>query len=206
MSKLSPDAAMNSRDQQAAATRQKILESTISLIKEEGFGAASASRIARKSGMTWGAAQHHFGSKEAIFVEILRRSHDRFVELLEDPLLLEGHLYHRVELYVEQMRRHYLSDTYIAALGILLANRGAAALSTSQPIWEGKQLDETLQITAKIFQDCHLSHADLRRPLIMAHCMLSGLGIWGVLEQQSIDPGYLMERIKLNFYAMLRGM
>lgn len=197
---------MNNRDQQAIATRQKILEATIALIKEEGFGAASASRIARRSGMTWGAAQHHFGSKETIFVAILRLSHGRFVKLLEDPLLQEGHLYHRVEMYIDRMREHYLSDTYIAALGILLANRGAAALSASQPIWEGEQLEETLQITARIFRDCNLSHAELRKPLVMAHCMLSGLGIWGVLEQQSIDPGYLLERVTLNFYAMLRGM
>lgn len=197
---------MKYRDQQAILTRQKILTATIRLIKEEGFGAATASRIAKKSGMTWGAAQHHFGSKEAIFVEILRLSHSEFIDLLSAPELQKGDLYSRVDRYVDRMCQHYLSDTYIAALGILLANRGASALTSAQPIWEGQQLEETMHLTSRIFPDCKLDETGLRKPLVMAHCLLSGLGIWGVLEQQALNPDYLLERIKLNFFAMLRGM
>lgn len=196
---------MSRRAQQAAATKENILKSTIQLIKKEGFGAASTSNIAHWSGTTWGAAQHHFGSKEAIFIEILRLSHQNFIHLLSEPSLAGQPLYLRVEEYVDRMCEHYLSDTYAAALGILMATHGEAILST-HPVWEGEQIEDTLRITQHIFSDCNMSNEELRKPLIMAHCTLTGLSVWKVLEQELASPQYLLDRLKINFYSILKGM
>src|SRR3546814_16185085 len=46
--------------------REKIINAVIALIKEGGYANATSSRIDERAGMTWGAAQHHFGAKEDI--------------------------------------------------------------------------------------------------------------------------------------------
>src|ERR1700676_3651783 len=66
-------------------TREKILNSAISLIKEGGFSSASASRIAERAGITWGAAQHHFGSKEEILEAVMTISHKKFIARVSAP-------------------------------------------------------------------------------------------------------------------------
>jgi len=55
-------------------TRARLIEATLGLIREHGFSAATAGRIARRAGVTWGAAQYQFGSKEDI-LEAIRPLH-----------------------------------------------------------------------------------------------------------------------------------
>ena len=49
------------------ATRNRVISAVIGIIKEQGFAAASSTRIARRAGVTWGAVQHHFGSLDFVF-------------------------------------------------------------------------------------------------------------------------------------------
>jgi AcrR family transcriptional regulator len=110
--------------QKAKNTREKIIAAAIALIKEGGISNASSGNIAQRAGTTWGAAQHHFGSKEEILDAIMDISHANFSALMADPAMLTGALADRVELFVERMWQHYQSDVYLAALEILMAARG----------------------------------------------------------------------------------
>ncbi|MDQ2733487.1 MAG: TetR/AcrR family transcriptional regulator [Pseudomonadota bacterium] len=48
------------------STQLKILEAAINILQERGFASATMQEIAREAGVTPGALQHHFGSKEAL--------------------------------------------------------------------------------------------------------------------------------------------
>lgn len=59
---------MNLRDQQAAATRQRLLESGIELFGLRGYSAVSAVEIVQHANVTRGALYHHFASgKRSLF-------------------------------------------------------------------------------------------------------------------------------------------
>ena len=63
-------------------TRNRILDAAIYIIRHEGLANATASRIAKESGLTWGAVQHHFGGKDDVLHAILEKSHADFIALM----------------------------------------------------------------------------------------------------------------------------
>lgn len=56
----------------AAGTRARLIESTIALLEDGGYAAATVSAIATHTGVAAGTLYRHFPSKEALFVEVFR--------------------------------------------------------------------------------------------------------------------------------------
>jgi AcrR family transcriptional regulator len=89
----------DSRDQ----TTQRLLDAAQKLIAKKGLSAASVEDIAAAAGYTRGAFYSNFGSKGDLFIELLRRdhekAHDEFKALENDDLPLD-HIHARArEIY-----------------------------------------------------------------------------------------------------------
>lgn len=67
----------------ARVTREEYLDTAESLFAERGFYGVSIAAIADQLGLTKQALLHHFGSKEKLYGEVLRRISERF-ETLSD--------------------------------------------------------------------------------------------------------------------------
>jgi AcrR family transcriptional regulator len=52
----------------SAETRARILGAVVECISEIGFQRTTASEIAARAGVTWGAVQHHLGDKDGILL------------------------------------------------------------------------------------------------------------------------------------------
>ncbi len=183
--------------------REKILNAVISLINEGGFGAATSSKISRRSGLTWGAVQHHFGSKEDILAAILDHSHQRFTELMDSDASTNGSLKKRVDLFVERMWQHYQSDLYVATLEILLASRKHPLQAADSKIkQQSSSHADTMQAW---FADSGLSDEALLEALIYTHTFLTGLMIEQVFEGEIANEEAHLARIKRSMLQMLRG-
>jgi AcrR family transcriptional regulator len=185
-------------------TREKILNAVISLIKEGGFAAATSSRIAERAGITWGAAQHHFGSKEDILNAVMDMSHEKFMALMADPQLRTGSLSDRVDMFVDRMWMHYQDDIYLVALEILLAARGFQENKAS--VWEERHTRVHLKTVREIFHDCKLDDQKIIEALVFTHCFLTGLTIERVFESKVRNIGRHLQRIKMALLIMLTGI
>lgn len=183
--------------------REKIINAVIALIKEGGFANATSSRIAKRAGMTWGAAQHHFGAKEDILQAILDISHQRFSERVEDPALREGTLATRVDRFVERMWQHYQDDVYLVTLEILLAMRGFRQAEPSQA--EERHIRAHQKTMRTIFHDTRLDAAQLREAMTFVHCCLTGLSIEHVFERKVRHVDRHLQRIESALLAILEG-
>ena len=183
--------------------REKILNAVISLINEGGFGAATSSRISRRSGLTWGAVQHHFGSKEDILAAILDHSHQRFTELMDSDASTDGSLKKRVDGFVDRMWQHYQSDLYVATLEILLASRKNPLRAADSKIQQ--QSSHHAHTMQAWFSDCALADDDLLEALIYTHTFLTGLMIEQVFEGVIANEEAHLARIKRSMLQMLRG-
>lgn len=189
--------------QKTQIAREKIINAVISLINEGGFGAASSSKIARRAGFTWGAVQHHFGSKEDILAAILDQSHLHFTNLMRAEDLATGSLKKRVDEFVERMWQHYQSDLYVATLEILLAMRkNPVQLSATQLQQQSNSHAHTMQ---EWFADSSLGDEALLEALIYTHTFLTGLMIEQVFEGQIRNEEAHLARIKRSMLLMLRG-
>jgi len=184
-------------------TRDKILQSAISLIREGGLSAASAARIAERAGITWGAAQHHFGSKDDILTTVMAISHEKFTQLMDDPKLRQGSMADRVSLFVDLMWQHYQDDLYLAALEILLAGRNAAEGRNVPTSMFEQSAREHIETIRSIFDDAALGDDQIQECLIFIHCFLTGLTIEKVLEAEVRNADRHIRRIKLMLLTML---
>lgn len=186
-------------------TREKILNAVVSLIKEGGFGAASSSQIARRAGVTWGAVQHHFGSKEDILEAVLALSHEQFTASMAGADLHHGSLSDRVGLFIDTMWEHYQSELYLAALEILLALRGQRDTTSALQLTEA-QARTHLATMHEIFADADVADEQLLEGLVFAHCFLTGLTLERLLDPTMRHVHKHLKRIKLVMLAVLSGV
>jgi len=183
-------------------TREKIINAVVSLIKEGGFSAASTSRIAERAGMTWGAAQHHFGSKEEILDAVMALSHEKFTELMEDKGLRRGSVADRVDQFIDRMWQHYQDDLYLAALEILMETRGLSDRPLEPSIFEARSRGH-LKTLREIFPESKLSDDQMIDALVFVHCFLTGLTIERLFENQIRHVDVHVRRIKVSLLSLL---
>lgn len=201
--KTAVEPALGRQAQKTRVAREKIINAVVALIKEGGYANATSSRIAKRAGMTWGAAQHHFGAKEDILDAILEISHERFSERVSDPALRKGTRRARVELFVDRMWKHYQDDLYLVTLEILLAMRGFQQARPS--LAEERHIRAHQKTMRAIFPDSGLSDAQLREAMTFVHCFLTGLSIEHVFERRVRHVDRHLQRIKAALLAMLGG-
>lgn len=206
MSQQGKPAELESIGRQAAkskATQEKIINAVISLIKENGFAAASSTQIARRAGVTWGAVQHHFGGKEEILEEILARSHLKFHQTLSAPRFTSGDAARRVGKYVDAAWQHYQGEEYMATLEILLATRGHGKAANDLSI--SRSRESHLQLGRRIFHDSVVSDKVLGEVIYIVHCMLTGILIEIALEPRSFKPRIYTRHLKNTVMGLLYG-
>lgn len=184
--------------QKSQRTREKLIESTISLIRRGGLAAASAKRIAQGAGMTWGAAQHHFGSKEQILEAIVARSHDNFVTRfaeMDAALPFDQ----RIDVFVTRMWEHYRSEVYLATIEIIMAERDPDQQDLPLTPFDWPNPDH-MEMMTRIFGDQGRSGEDMLEALVFLHCLLTGLSIQSVLEGDTgrLEPYLLRCRLILS--------
>lgn len=182
-------------------TRARLLEATLSLIREHGYAAATSQRIARRAGVTWGAAQHHFGSKEQILETILGLAYARFIDVMGAAPLPRGSRAARARLFVRRMWAHYQGDYYRVSLEILRATRGRRKRRARA--WEQRQGRAHLRVMRALFHETQLTDAQLREALDFMHYCLTGLAIGRVFEGQVSHTARHLKRVADAFASML---
>lgn len=166
----------------AAATRQKILIATINIIVEAGFSGASSAAICARAGVTWGAVQHHFGTKDEIFVAVLELARDSYFRRLDQAARIAGSLEQRVEGYINLLWQHYSSDLYVAFSEILMASRASGINIQREKFHINRELSPQLIKIRALFTDSTIAIETLDEIFRYIHRCLSGMALDRLLE------------------------
>jgi AcrR family transcriptional regulator len=196
-----PSVAAGRQALKTRRTRGRLINATLGLIREQGFSAATASRIARRAGVTWGAAQHQFGSKDDILDAILVRAYEQFLAVMSAPPLRHGPVLARARGLVQRMWRHYQGDYYRVSLEILRATRGLRRRRGRA--WERRQGRAHLAVLRSLFKETRLSDARLRDALTFTHCCLTGLALEGLFERRVRHVRHHLQHIAAALAGML---
>jgi AcrR family transcriptional regulator len=100
--------------------RGQIIDAAIASILEVGFYRSSTNEIARRANVSWGALQYHFGTREALWVAVLKELDRRFVEHIEQAEIEGDTTEERVTSLYNVLARHYDSPTFLVRLQIVL--------------------------------------------------------------------------------------
>jgi AcrR family transcriptional regulator len=169
-----PARARRKQSERTAATRGRILRAVVESISEVGFRRTTASAIADRAGVTWGAVQHHFGGKDGILRAVLEDSFARFEERLSS-VQVDAPLEERVAAFVDRAWEHFASPHYRSTFEILLSQAGrGGGKAPSSSSWQAGMFHAWERLWRRLFGDAGLPprrSADLQRFTI---ALLSG--------------------------------
>lgn len=140
--------------ERTAETRRRILEAVVESIGEVGFQRTTATEIARRAGVTWGAVQHHFGAKGGILEAVLEDTFERFETRLGD-IPVDAPLARRVSLFVERAWEHFGSPHFRSTFEILL-HHGKGDDDEVPPQWQERMFRAFDRVFERLFADSGL--------------------------------------------------
>ena len=79
------DASVRRPNRRGNATRENMLEAALKALATGDPGAASANRIAKDIGATWGAVKYQFGDIDGLWAAVLHRTAERRADLFAHP-------------------------------------------------------------------------------------------------------------------------
>jgi AcrR family transcriptional regulator len=172
--------------ERTAETQGRIKAAVVEAVSELGFHRTTAAEISRRSGVSWGAAQHHFGDKNGILIAVLVDSFNRFAERLAgiptDGEPLEG----RVASFVDAAWEHFGSPHYRCTLEILLNMPAPDWLSRELPLRDAT-LEAWRDIWDRFFGGAGLSARDEVAVQYYAVSVLSGLAAMKRFEGPTVE-------------------
>ncbi len=169
-----PPRRRRSHAERRAATRARIIDAVVDAIAELGFQRTTAQVVAARSGMTWGAVQHHFGGKEGLMLAVLEDSFNRFAERLEDVDVEHTTLEQRAALFVARAWEHFRGRHFRSTFEILVGYLGRAPAGGGVD-WRTQMAVAWDGVWSRIFAD---AAADRARNLVLQRftiATLSGL-------------------------------
>ncbi len=179
-----PPRVRRSHAERSATTRAKIIAAVVDVIARDGFQGLTAQQVAQRSGVTWGAVQHHFGGKDQLLLAVLEDSFERFAERLEHAAVAELGLAARAALFVDQAWAHFRSRHYRATFEILLNYLGRAEHRDAGN-WRVEMSRAWDRVWSRIFGDLKVPR---KRSLMLQHFTVSALsGLAATLMLQSSD-------------------
>ncbi|MCP3985385.1 MAG: TetR/AcrR family transcriptional regulator [bacterium] len=185
--------------ERTASTRSRIKSAVVEAVSECGFHRTTAAEISRRAGVSWGAAQHHFGDKDGILVAVLVDSFNRFAERLAAVPVEGKTLEERVAAFVAVAWEHFGSRDYRCTLEILLNMPPHDGASREHPL-RGATLEAWSGIWDRFFGHAELSR---RQEIAVQHYTVSVLsGLASMMrfegptgEHRQIELGFLEDTL-----------
>jgi AcrR family transcriptional regulator len=172
-----------SHAERRAETRARIIAAVVDSIAERGFSRTTAQEIARRAGVTWGAVQHHFGSKDTMMLAVLDDAFARFAVGLQD-IPPDAPLAERAALFIDRAWAHFRSRHYRSTFEIMLNYLGREDLGRDRD-WRQRMWQAWNAVWSRLFPDARLSR---RRSLALQHFTISALsGLASTLTLQGAD-------------------
>jgi len=81
---------MRRTKEEAAKTRQDLLDASLSIFSRQGFEATRLEDIAEAAGVTRGAIYHHFGSKAELFMALIEEASSQGGQVVEQAIQSGG--------------------------------------------------------------------------------------------------------------------
>lgn len=178
-------AARRTHEERRTATREALLSAAIAVICEHGYASTTTNLIAARAGVTRGALQYHFPSRDDMTLAVVDHVMTELNFRIDTVGLSSKPLHERVEALVSRYREVFASPLFAAATQILLGVRNDPAVFKQVKEHLTQKQDAINQTWQDIFPDAHLATgemASLRRVTMAAirgYILLEAFGVPG---------------------------
>lgn len=117
------------QQERSVATRARLLDASVDELVESGYARFTTSAVALRAGLTRGAQQHHFPSKEVLVAAAVRHLGDRQSEHLLERVAAAGGVAD-VERSLDALFDAYRGPLFAVSLELAVAARTEPSLAT----------------------------------------------------------------------------
>ncbi|ALG86972.1 TetR/AcrR family transcriptional regulator [Gordonia phthalatica] len=110
------------------ATRERLLSATVDLLATRGWAATTVARVAEEAGVSRGAAQHHFPTRESLFTAVIEEMYESMTTEAGEALADVPAGSDRIAVVVDQAIAIYTGKPFKAALQVWSAAASDDAL------------------------------------------------------------------------------
>ncbi|MFI6462727.1 TetR/AcrR family transcriptional regulator [Streptomyces sp. NPDC050528] len=183
------------KQDRSRATRQRLLEAAVSCLAEHGWAGSTVSVVAERAGVSRGAAQHHFPTREDLFTAAVEYVAEERSTALR-ALFPEGAADRRA--VIEALVDLYTGPLFRAALHLWVAASNEDQLRPRVTELEAKVGRETHRIAVELLS-ADESQQGVRETVQGLLDMARGLGLANLLT----DDGPRRERVVAQWAALL---
>lgn len=190
--------------ERSAATREQVIQAVVDLIAEEGLGKATASRIASRAGVTWGAIAHQFGDKDSVLLAVLERSFDDLSASVAQAMARGARSpRERVSVLVDEIWTRLTTPSFRAFLEIVLDQRtrtDRAIRARQEDVIAGA----TRKIWTALFADLGVDAATIDTVRKLTSATLLGMAIVAMIGPRRPELRRELAVLKENVLHLLK--
>jgi AcrR family transcriptional regulator len=186
------------QEERTASTRGRLMRATLEAILEWGYAGATMADISSRAGVTRGALNHHFASRDDLiiqaFADLLRRTTSEISSLAshvhDGSLSLEG--------FLDKAWEIFRGPFFLITLEQITAARHNAMLR-ERLVQVTREFHRALDdIWRRFFSDSALGRSEVEINFNATLCLLRGMGVQSILRN---DPAYY--RRLLSFWKSI---
>ncbi|MEM6537249.1 MAG: TetR/AcrR family transcriptional regulator [Pseudomonadota bacterium] len=185
-----------SQEERRRLTSNKLIQATIEAVNASGYSGLKAADITRRAGVTWGAVQHLFGSKEDLLLVVANQTYKELSNALDVDVSPTGSLEERVEWIIGVTWTAFQSDAYVAMVEILRGSRHQAEFNQVLLERQRKMNDGVRRTWRQIFEGEKLADhiVDSARDLVTL--TLSGLASRRIFLRNDQNPDGILSTLR----------
>ncbi|HEX2133326.1 MAG TPA: TetR/AcrR family transcriptional regulator [Actinophytocola sp.] len=179
-----PELTREPRQDRSRATRKRLLEAAIECLAEVGWSGSTVAVVAERAGVSRGAAQHHFPTREDLVTSAVEYvAQERLAQLREHAVDLPtgpG----RTQAVVDMVEHMYTGPVFRAAIHLWVAASSDERLRERVLVLEGRVGRETHRVALELL-GVDESAPGVREAVQATLDMARGLGLANLLSDDS---------------------
>jgi AcrR family transcriptional regulator len=164
-----------SQEERSTGTRRRLIDAAIAVLREDGYANLTITKVTQRAGLTNGAMQHHFPSRDELLLALL----DTVYPILQIPFdsISSEHLTarERIARLVDILWSIYSRPEYLVVWDIALGSRGEPKLWARVRSYQREISQHMRAEFARLFADYAITEDDAERVLAVTVGCIRGI-------------------------------
>ena len=176
-----------SQDERRRETRLRFIAATIDLINDKGYASLRSVDIAKKAGVTWGAAQHLFGNKDQLVIQVAIGAADDIIDVLEAGFAQAKSREERVVYIIDKIWEALSGKAYFTIVEILRGTRSAPVIHDQIVSCQVRIVDKIENLWERTLVDSKIDPEESHHLCHLVILYLSGLAARKIYFRPTTD-------------------
>lgn len=205
--RAAPRKPRRTQEERRALTRDRLINAVIGVIRQKGYAGLRARDVTAASGVTWGAAQHLFGDKNELLLQVASRVSGELVQQLDTRIEdIGADLRERVSMVVDLIWNVYSSQDYFAMVEIVRGTRADVRFHEKLVETLARLSSRIERLWLDIFSDAPAGEVQSLACCNIVVLTLSGLAARKIYLRLSPQTEAILEELVDSIAASLRDV